>query len=269
MPVMRLSRFARCIPGDAVDHDNWPTWVSAGSRRRLDPLVRMACAALERLQQQGDPLPQDSAVIVATAYGAVESTFRFATSMATYGDSGASPTPFTTSVHNSCAAALGELLHFRGPTSTISHGPAGPIIALRFASQLIASGRAPAAIVLAGERHNEWSRNVVGTLSQSPWPTGDGLIATVVENGPGPGRELFFTPQPTDMVIDGGYFSSAEEATLNKICITRDSAPKFLSKWWPGCGLAAINWQSELRYQICEVEHQRVESVWLGPHIKH
>jgi Beta-ketoacyl synthase, N-terminal domain len=267
MSVMRLSRFARCIPGDAVDHDNWPTWVSAGSRRRLDPLVRMACAALERLQQQGEPLPKESAVIVATAYGAVESTFRFATSMATYGDSGASPTPFTTSVHNSCAAALGELLQFRGPTSTISHGSAGPIIALRFASQLIASGRAPAAIVLAGERHNDWSRNVVSTLSKSPWPIGDGLIATVVEKGKGNGRELFFTPQPTDAVIDGGYFSAGEESALNKISHTRQSAPGYLSKWWPGCALAGINWRDQQRYQVCEVEQHRVESVWLGPYL--
>jgi 3-oxoacyl-[acyl-carrier-protein] synthase III len=194
---MRLSRYARAIPGHATEGDAWPTWVPAGARRRFDPLTRLACAAVDRLLQQGGDLHPDTAVLVATSYGAVESTFKFAQSIAQFGDAGGSPTPFTTSVHNSCAAAIGELLRLRGPTTTISHGATGPLAALRFASRLVETGRAPAALVLTGERHNEWSRRVVAQLSGSRWPIGDGMVGCVVETGEGPGRRLSFHPTDT------------------------------------------------------------------------
>ena len=71
---MRLSRFARAFPAHATEGDAWPTWVPAGARRRLDPLTRLAAATVDRLLQQGGDLHPDTAVLVATSYGAVEST---------------------------------------------------------------------------------------------------------------------------------------------------------------------------------------------------
>ena len=261
---MRLSRFARAIPEHPTDGDTWPTWVPTGSRRRLDPLVRLATAAVDRLQQQGAPLLPDTAVIVATSYGAVESTFRFATSLATYGDTGGSPTPFTTSVHNSCAAALGEMLNLRGPTSTISHGAASPLLALRFAASLVSTGRAPAALVVAGERHNAWSRNVVSTLSGAPWPISDGLIAGLVEAGPGGGRELFYGYRNADVTIDGGALIPSDAKLLADLPGKKISAPNTLGGWWPGCGLAGINWRDAQSIVVSEVEDGRLEHVWLS-----
>jgi 3-oxoacyl-[acyl-carrier-protein] synthase III len=261
---MRLSRFARALPQHQTEGDAWPTWVPAGSRRRLDPLVRLATAAVDRLQQQGPPLAQDTAIIVATSYGAVESTFRFANSIATYGDSGGSPTPFTTSVHNSCAAALGELLGLRGPTTTISHGPAGPLIALRFAAGLVAGGRAPAVLVVAGEKHNDWSRNVVGTLSGCPWTIGDGLIATLVEQGDGSGRELSFGYRAADITVDGGTLTAADALLLANLPGKKCSTPTLLGSWWPGCGLAGMNWRDQQSLLISEVEDGRLEHLWLS-----
>jgi hypothetical protein len=261
---MRLSRFARALPNHPLDGDAWPTWVPAGSRRRLDPLVRLATAAVDRLQQQGAAFSSETAVIVATSYGAVESTFRFATSMATYGDAGGSPTPFTTSVHNSCAAALGEMLSLRGPTSTISHGATSPLLALRFAASLVSTGRAPAALVVAGERHNTWSRQIVSTLSAAPWPVSDGVIACLVEDGPGCGRELLFGYHAADIVVDGGALIPSDAKILASIPGNKISSPTTLGGWWPGCGLASLSWQDGNSVLVNEIEDGRLEQIWLG-----
>jgi hypothetical protein len=265
--TMRLSRYARALPGHATDGDAWPSWVAAGQRRRLDPLTRLACAVVERLQFQGEPLPADTAVLVATSYGAVESTFKFAQSIAAYGDTGGSPTPFTTSVHNSCAGAIGELLQFRGPTTTVSQGATGPLAALRFAHRLVQTGRAPAALVLAGERHNDWSRRVVATLSGSKWPIGDGMVGVVVEPGEGRGRSVHLR-QPENAAAQqrlcGGALILEEALALGNADDSLIVAPDRLGAWWPGCGLAGLAWTQDPAVTLCEVEGERCERLWLG-----
>lgn len=261
---MRLSRYARAIPGHATEGDAWPSWVSAGARRRFDPLTRLACATVDRLLQQGGDLPPDTAVLVATSYGAVESTFKFAQSIAQFGDAGGSPTPFTTSVHNSCAAAIGELLRLRGPTTTISQGATGPIAALRFASRLVETGRAPAALVLTGERHNDWSRRVVTTLSGARWPIGDGMVGCLIEAGDGAGRSLSLQATPTaGSCLTGGPLT-AQESLLIESCIVPLIASERLGVWWPGCGIAGLGWTTDEAVVLTEVEGDRREQIWLG-----
>lgn len=248
---MRLSRYARAIPGHATEGDAWPSWVSAGARRRFDPLTRLACAAVDRLLQQGGELPPDTAVLVATSYGAVESTFKFAQSISAYGDAGGSPTPFTTSVHNSCAAAIGELLRLRGPTTTISQGATGPLAALRFAHRLVETGRAPAALVLAGERHNDWSRRVVAQLSGARWPIGDGMVGCVVEAGDGPGRTLSWDRATSGRCLTGGPLTDEEIRLLGSDPLV---AADRLGVWWPGCGLAGLDWSRDGALLLREIE---------------
>jgi hypothetical protein len=183
--------------------------------------------------------------------------------MASYGDTGGSPTPFTTSVHYSCAAALGEMLHLRGPTSTISHGAASPLLAFRFAAHLLATGRAPAALVIAGERHNDWSRQVVSTLSGSSWPVSDGLIAGLVEAGSGSGREFAYGFRSADIVMDGGSLIPTDATLLAAVSGNKMSAPNVLGGWWPGCSLAAMTWRDPQSLVLCEVEDGRLEHLWL------
>ena len=264
---MRLTRHAIAIPGHAVHGDAWPTWVNAGQRRRQDPLVRAACAAVERLLAQGPALPGDTAVVTATAYGAVESTFRFAQSIAGYGDAGASPTPFTTSVHNSCAGALGEFLHLHGPSTTVSQGCLSTIAALRWATLMLAAGRAPAVLLVAGERHNDWSRGVVSALSSSRWPIGDGVVACVIEPGDGPGRELRMSAHPAALQIDGGTPDPVDEGLLAASAAgrTRRCAPVHLGAWWPTATLAALDWTADGAVTLAEAEAGRLEQAWLGP----
>lgn len=258
---MRLSRYARAIPGHATEGDAWPSWVAAGARRRLDPLTRLAAAAVDRLLQQGGELPPDTAVLVATSYGAVESTFKFAQSLSAYGDAGGSPTPFTTSVHNSCAAAIGELLRLRGPTTTISQGATGPLAALRFAHRLVETGRAPAALVLAGERHNDWSRRVVAQLSGARWPIGDGMVGCVVEAGDGPGRVMSWDRAATGRCLTGGPLTDDETRWIGADPII---AADRLGAWWPGCGLAGLDWARDSALFLREIEASQQSKLFLA-----
>lgn len=256
---MRLSGFSTVNGGLPA----WPAWVGAGHRRRVDPLTRVACAAVAGLEGS-TTLPAETALVVATAYGAVESTWRFATSIADFGDAGASPTPFTASVHNSCAGALGELLHLHGPCTTLCQGGHATTAALRWADLMLHSGRAPMVLLVLADHHNAWSRPMINELTASPWPLGDGAVALLVEPGDGPGRELRWGDHAADLVISSGTPDPEDAAMLaNARC-----SAELLNAWWPGCALAGVSaaeWRSPLTLQVRECEDRIVQSAWLGP----
>lgn len=263
---MRVSRYASTRRA-AVEPAGWPEWVPGNQRRRQDPLTRMACALVDTLLSQGPSLPDETAVVVSTSYGSVDSTWRFVSGIAEFGDAGASPTPFTTSVHNSCAGALGEFLGLHGPAATLSQGSTGGISALRWASLMLASERAPAVLIVVGDRHTTWSHNMVTGLSGSQWPIADGAAAVLVEPGAGPGRVLRLGRYPADLVVDGGALLDADEQQL--ACASDGSrrllAPVELGGWWPCCMLAALPWQQDGSLQLREIEAGYACEAWLGP----
>ena len=257
-------RISTCsaVSGDAAP----AAWVPATQRRRLDPLTRAATAAVDRL---GVPrFAPDTALVVSTSYGAIESTHRFALSMAAYGDRGASPTPFTASVHNSCAGALGELLDLHGPCTTLSQGGTGTLAALRWALLMLSAGRAPAVLAVIGDRHNAWSRRIVGELAGCPWPIGDGVAALLIEPGDGPGRELRWGAYPASYQLDGGALAAGDEACLATAAGTarRVRAADRIGAWWPCCLAAALpaQWDEPGAIQLGEAEGGQVLAAWLG-----
>jgi hypothetical protein len=242
--------------------------VPAAARRRIDPLCRTATVAVGRLLGAARPGP-DTALVLSTSYGAVESTFKFVGSIAAYGDEGASPTPFTTSVHNSCAGALGEYLGLHGPATTLSQGGLGTIAALRWAAMTLAAGRAPEALVVIGDRHNDWSRNVVTALAGARWPIGDGVVACRLAPGPGEGRELRFGRHPAAEAIDGGSPLAADEAALAARAAgqRRTVAPDALGRWWPCCTALPLveRWRDAAAIALREAEDGALDEAWLGP----
>jgi 3-oxoacyl-[acyl-carrier-protein] synthase II len=157
----------RCLAkGQADSHDSsaLPDWVPAAARRRLDANQRLAVLAVAAAIA-GHTLPPATAVIVASAYGNVDASWRFAVSLAEHGDHAGSPTPFTTSVHNAVAGCLAALLQLQGPTSTLSDGDGSAEAARDLAQAWLTSGRAPAVLLVLGDRHNPWSRRVLETLA--------------------------------------------------------------------------------------------------------
>jgi hypothetical protein len=247
----------------------WPAWVGGGLRRRQDPLSRVALATsiAAGVAPVGSPgaLPEDSAVAVATSYGSVVSTLRFADSMRAFGDGGASPTPFTTSVHHAAAGALGEMLGLHGPTTTISQGGTGALSALRWAFLVVAAGRAPVALVVAADVHTDWSRGMVERLSGARWPIGDGAAALVLRAA-GPGRELRVGRHAATVVVDGGALRADDENALATAAQgqRRVVAPDHLGRWWPCCTVAALPWTTAGAMQLRECERGTVVEMWLG-----
>ena len=91
--------------------------------RRVDHYSSMAvlgsCLALKdagMLQNSH----QKMAVVIATGYGATRTTFSFLDSIMADGDTCASPTMFSNSVHNAAAAHVSILLKASGPNLTVS-----------------------------------------------------------------------------------------------------------------------------------------------------
>jgi hypothetical protein len=260
---MRLTRF-HSVRGP--EPQPWPEWVPSGVRRRLDALNRLACAAVDGLLAHG-PFDPDTAVVVANSYGSVDSTLRFVGSINAFGDGNASPTPFTTSVHNSSAGVLGELLRLHGPSTTISQGGTGGLAALRWAHLMLRTGRVPAVLAVVGDRHVNWSRDIVGRLSDSPWPIGDGAAACLIEPDGARGRELRLGSHPAERCLDGGALLPEDEAVLAERAHgqRRARAPDLLGCWWPCCTLAALDWTDPAATQLREIEHQHLLEAWIGP----
>ena len=91
--------------------------------RRVDHYSSMAvlgsCLALEdagMLKKEH----HKTAVVIATGYGATRTTFSFLDSILADGDTCASPTLFSNSVHNAAAAHVSILLKTSGPSLTVS-----------------------------------------------------------------------------------------------------------------------------------------------------
>jgi len=261
---MRISRYA-ALPGDPPAA--WPDWVPAGTRRRLDALNRLACCAVDGVLRGQPALSGETAVVVANSYGSVDATLRFIGSISGFGDHAASPTAFTTSVHNSSAGVLGELLQLHGPSTTISQGGTGGLSVLRWAQMMLAAGRAPAVLAVVGDRHVAWSREIVTRLSDSPWPIGDGAAALLLEDGPGPGRELRLGRHPARRCLDGGALLMDDERILaaRSQGQERVRAPDLLGAWWPNCLLSALPWEQAEAVQLREVEDSHLMEAWLGP----
>lgn len=98
-------------------------YVAKSKLRRVDHYSRMALLAAGRTLADSKFLPESrerTGVIVATGYGALESTFSFLDSYIDRGDKLALPTHFSNSVHNAAAAHISICYGISGPTLTVS-----------------------------------------------------------------------------------------------------------------------------------------------------
>ena len=109
-------------------------FISPRKLRRINKYSRLAAlAACLALQDAGRDIPcqcSDTAVIVASGYGASSTTFAFLDDIIKEGDRFASPTQFSNSVYSSAASNVTILLQIKGPCLTVTQFEMSTIAAL-------------------------------------------------------------------------------------------------------------------------------------------
>jgi 3-oxoacyl-[acyl-carrier-protein] synthase II len=109
-------------------------FVPSGKLRRVNKYSQLAAlAACLALHDAGRNIPcqcSDMAVIIASGYGASSTTFAFLDDVILEGDSFASPTLFSNSVHSAAASNVTILLQIRGPSLTVTQFEMSTVAAL-------------------------------------------------------------------------------------------------------------------------------------------
>ena len=125
------------------------SWLSPGETRRMSPPSKLAVAAARMaLRCAGLPAAEEdeTAVVVATAFGPSSTTEVLLKQIFCEGPESASPSLFMESVANAPAAQIAIAVRARGPSLTICQREAGPLIAAGRAAGEVARGRARRAL---------------------------------------------------------------------------------------------------------------------------
>jgi 3-oxoacyl-[acyl-carrier-protein] synthase II len=138
------------LPAYRADTEPLEEFVSKRALRRIDHFSRLALLGGYLALQDAGRLEADRSrlgVVIATGYGAMQTTFAFLDSFIDGGDACSSPTHFSNSVHNAAAANLSILLGATGPSLTVSQFELSVHSALLTARQWLAEGRVDAVLL--------------------------------------------------------------------------------------------------------------------------
>lgn len=111
------------MPVFCADTSRLEEFVNKRALRRADHFSRMAILGSYLALKDAGRLEEDRGrmgIIIATGYGAARTTYAFLDSFIADGDSFASPTSFSNSVHNAAVASVSMLLNITGPGLTVS-----------------------------------------------------------------------------------------------------------------------------------------------------
>ena len=164
-------------PAYGADDTALKEFISGRAIRRIDRYSRLALlGAALALRDAGIHMDETGddrlGVVVTTGYGPVSTTVEFLDSMAADGETYASPTAFSSSVHNAAAAAIAMKLGARGPAVSIAQLHLPVVTALQQARLLLAQGHVDRVLVGAVEEYHP----VVGcAYAQEFAPTAAGL----------------------------------------------------------------------------------------------
>mgnify|MGYP000844654112 FL=1 len=137
------------IPALLADTAPLERFVDKRALRRIDHFSRLALLGAHlALVDAGLPALERTrlGLIVATGYGATATTFAFLDTVLDGGDALASPTHFSSSVHNAAAAHTAILLGITGPNLTVSQFEMSVPSALLAAQGWLAEGRVDAVL---------------------------------------------------------------------------------------------------------------------------
>lgn len=147
----------RYLPALLANTDRLTDFVPRRALRRIDHFSRMALlGGYLALEDAGLAVEECGriGVIVASGYGAANTTFNFLESILDDGDCCASPTNFSNSVHNVAAAYLSMQLQALGPNLTISQFDMSMSSALYNAACWLEQGRVDTVLVGGVDEHS-------------------------------------------------------------------------------------------------------------------
>jgi hypothetical protein len=168
--------------------------------RRMDHYSRMALLAAGRALHGMDPsltAKGKTGLIVATGYGALNSTFLFLDSYIEKGDKLSAPTHFSGSVHNSAAAHISICYGITGPCLTVSQFDLSFASALITAGTWLETGKADTVLVGAVD---EWCE-VAGYCMDKMAESSDTSLCSF-----GEGASFFLVTRQTEKPPEYGYF---------------------------------------------------------------
>ncbi len=167
---------AAFLPALLANTERLTDFVARRELRRIDHYARMALLGgyLAMDDAGGPPATGERlGVIVASGYGATTTTFNFLDSVIENGDSYASPTNFSNSVHNVAAAYLSIQLQALGPSLTVSQFELSMCSALHSAVCWLEQGRVDKVLIGGVDERNAvlndycWQRSLARDAAMS------------------------------------------------------------------------------------------------------
>lgn len=137
------------LPAFRAETEPLEEFVPKRTLRRIDRYSKMGLLGSYLALQDAGMLGSDLSrvgVVIASGYGATDTTFAFLDSIIADGDICASPTHFANSVHNSAAANISIMLGAKGPSLTVSQFDMSVPSALITARLWLAEGRVDAVL---------------------------------------------------------------------------------------------------------------------------
>jgi 3-oxoacyl-[acyl-carrier-protein] synthase II len=137
------------LPAFRAETERLEEFVAKRTLRRIDRYSKMGLLGSYLALQDAGMLGSDLSrvgVVIASGYGATDTTFAFLDSIIADGDICASPTHFANSVHNSAAANISIMLGAKGPSLTVSQFDMSVPSALITARQWLAERRVDAVL---------------------------------------------------------------------------------------------------------------------------
>ena len=153
-----------------ADTSQLGSFIPKSKLRRVDHYSRMALLAAGRALEKvpSSVIPgDDTGLIIATGFGALNSTFSFLDSYLDQGDKLSAPTWFSGSVHNAAAAYISISYGLTGPCLTVSQFDMSFAAALVSAQAWLATGRVGAVLLGAVDEWCEVSGYCMQQLGKS------------------------------------------------------------------------------------------------------
>jgi len=201
-------------------------FVSPAKLRRVNKSARLAAlAAATALREAPRAIdPARTGVIVATGYGALTATFDYLKDVIRLGDTFASPTQFSNSVHSSAASHVTILLELTGPCLTVVQFEMSVVAAMLNAAAWLADASVDAVLLGAMDEVND----VLVYCYRNFWPEAtlhaiqplDFDRQTAV---PGEGAAFMLLTRADEPNAPYGYIESAAWQHADRAVLPRDT----------------------------------------------